>query len=470
MDEKEYSPEAKKLLDYLTGLILKSPFKHKLQTKVQAKKHPKIFDINFVTDEEFDLVYQDYVNFYNSMKESLKDVEPDYVPIVTEDSYKDDFGWLLNDYVNRNHDKEQIRSYEGFLDLTKNWIKGRNEHTMKEWYNIYLNKIDEQPGNVIEFKGETNLPKIAFRSNMKINKLRKLLDKEPIDNFIVKSNSFPINDNKKFYLHKLREPNTYIIDIMFEDQLGYLIAIECNSRYLYVDCLNRSVFNDPNKRSTKNIRTTNSVISSLKRLINKGMKPYRLTGDDEGAFASKEAIEFYDDNNIIWEPVNRMLDGVYPDFMNQKQTTSPLHSSLGIIDRVIRTLRDMAFNCEVPKIVPTIMEELVEQYNNAPHITLSMYAGNLVSPKDMMLNQNLYNFICRRISQSNYNIKNQPDFNIEPGTEVKVYNNKDVLKKRRTIIQPGRYFVEGFSNGLYIIRSDKNTLQRLPRYRITPLK
>lgn len=51
---------------------------------------------------------------------------------------------------------------------------------------------------------------------------------------------------------------------MFEDQLGYLIAIECNSRYLYVDCLNRSVFNDPNKRSTKNIRTTNSVISSLK--------------------------------------------------------------------------------------------------------------------------------------------------------------------------------------------------------------
>ena len=264
---------------------------------------------------------------------------------------------------------------------------------MKEWYNIYLKTIDEQPGNVIQFKGsDTNVPNIAFHSGMKVKRLHKLLDKEPYYNSVITSRTFPLEDNKKFYLHKLREPNTYIIDIMFEDKLGYLVAIECNSRYLYVDCLNRVVFNDPNKRSVKNVKTSNAIIKSLETLMKKGMNPSRLTGDAESAFGSKDTINFYDNNGIIWEPVNRMLDGVYPDFMKQKQTTSPLHSSLGIIDRVIRTLRDMAFNLEIPKITPTIMEELVEQYNLAPHQTLSQYAGTLISPKDMMRDENLYNF------------------------------------------------------------------------------
>ena len=458
-----FSIEARKLLTYLIGLVNKSPTGHKLQTRTQARTN-KVYRRGLVTDEEFDRVYTIYVNYYNSKKNGDTNNPPPPISIN-----KNDFEKLLDNYVNRMGSSEPVRSYNSFLKLTKDWTIGRERHSMQDWYNIYLNKVDEQPGNVIQFKGDTKIKNIAFHSKFKIDRLKKLLDKDELKDKIVTSRTFPLERNKKFYLHKLREPNSYIIDIMFEDKLGYLVAIECNSRYLYVDCLNRSVFNDPNKRSTKNIRTTTSVLHSLQNLINKGMRPHRLTGDAEGSFASKGAIDFYNSHNIIWEPVNRMFDSIYPDFMNKKKTTSPLHSSLGIIDRVIRTLRDMAFNTKTPKIIPTIMDELVEQYNNAPHRTLSEYAGQLVSPRDMMSNQNLYNFICRKICQTNFNIEAQKDFNIPIGTEIKVYNNKDILKKRRTIVQPGRFWVEGFSNGLFIIKDEKNHRQRLPRYRIEPL-
>ena len=61
--------------------------------------------------------------------------------------------------------------------------------------------------------------------------------------------------------------------------------------------------------------------------------------------------------------------------MRRRQKKDPMHSSLGIIDRVIRTLRDMAYNIKADVITPEIMEELVSQYNNAPHKTLLKLAG-----------------------------------------------------------------------------------------------
>ena len=177
-------------------------------------------------------------------------------------------------------------------------------------------------------------------------------------------------------------------------------------------------------------------------------------------------------NGIDFKTVPRLVMGVYPDFMIKVQksvTTDPLHGSLGIVDRVIRTIRDIAYNMQIGIITPQIMDNIVKQYNNAPHKGLSKWAGFSVSPKMVNDDPDLETYIVRRICQENYNVMNRPGFKIKAGTNVKVYNEKDSMSKRRSIIQPGSFKVKGFKNGLYEVEGNvngKNKIQRIPRYKL----
>ena len=164
------------------------------------------------------------------------------------------------------------------------------------------------------------------------------------------------------------------------------------------------------------------------------------------------------------------MKGVYPEFMKKEQRaaskTQPLHSSLGIIDRVIRSIRDMAYNMKVGVITPIVMNEIVNQYNNAPHKGLSKWAGFSVSPNDVQNDRELEEYIVRKICQANWEIMNSEGFRINDGVEVKVYNDVDKMMKRRTIIQPGKHKVNGFKNGLYEIVNENGQKQMMPRYRL----
>ena len=89
-----------------------------------------------------------------------------------------------------------------------------------------------------------------------------------------------------------------------------------------------------------------------------------LTGDGESAFTSRVAQSFYDQHKITFHAVPRMK-------IECKKGTDPLHTSLGLIDRLIRTIRDMLFNAKLPMTLKAT-KEMITQYNNAPHSTLSM--------------------------------------------------------------------------------------------------
>ena len=153
-----------------------------------------------------------------------------------------------------------------------------------------------------------------------------------------------------------------------------------------------------------------------------------------------------------------------------KAKTMSNHNSLGIIDRVIRTIRDMAYHMEVNVITPQIMHDIVLQYNSAPHQTLSYYAGFDVSPKMVNDDAELENYIVRKICQENYNIKSQYGFDLAKGTKVKIYNEKDPMIKRRSLIQPGDFEVDAFTNGMYRIKNtNNNKIIMLPRTKIAPI-
>ncbi len=309
---------------------------------------------------------------------------------------------------------------------------------------------------------------IGFKSKNKINALMNQYKTLKPKIEIVNS-YFPLKQNEKMYsLHKVASRNTYLIDLMFEDKFVYLVAININTRYLFVELMNREINHRTNSYGKTNTKTTDKYIKCLENMMINGMSVKYLAGDSEKCFTSNKAQDFYFANNITFIPVERLKKTQNAFRLNAK--TSPNHNSLGIIDRVIRTLRDMAYYMEIEIITPQFMQDLVMQYNSAPHQTLSHYAGFDVSPQMANDDHELEDYIVRKICQENYNIKSKYGFDLEKGTKVKVYNEKDAMIKRRSLIQPGDFEIDTFTNGMYRVKNvNNNQILMLPRTKIHPI-
>ena len=212
----------------------------------------------------------------------------------------------------------------------------------------------------------------------------------------------------------------------------------------------------------------------MRNMKNLGIK--YLISDSESAFASEASKKFYKAYGIEHVTAPRQYNGVYPDYMKKEQQRvkqSPLHGSIAILDRVVRTIRDLAYTMKIGIIMPNNMEDIVKQYNNAPHKGLSKWAGFPVSPQMATDDPELEEYIVQKIRQENYVVTHRPGFNIEAGTHVQVYNEKSEENKRRAVVQPGDFVVTGFEKGLYTVvgnvNGKKNINQKVPRYKLNPL-
>ena len=382
----------------------------------------------------------------------------------------------LNEYVvNHASDDDFIENIRQFNKLIQSWDKPPGKK-IKELYEMYKEKYYKQPGNQPNNNKCVNRI-IGFKNKSKIDSLRRIPEfqqRRIIDNPI--TNYFPLKENKRYFLHKIAKRCTWMIDLMFDSYFTYLIAINVNTRYLDAEPLNTQINEDTFSRTAK--KSSISYLRALQKIIDRnndltnGNGIVNLIGDGELAFNSKESHDFYKHNDIIFKTVPRQYSTRYESFMKIRDNTEPLHSSLTIIDRVIRTIRDMAYNMKYDIITPNRMRDIVKQYNNAPHATLSKYAGQPTSPMEVENDNDLEEFIIRRICQENYLISSQPGFHIPDGAPVKVYNENNKRGKRRKVIQPGnfhivRYVNDGINKGLYEISDDKNNIQYLPRSKIT---
>lgn len=436
------------------------------QTRYEEMRNQKNFAP--LLDEDFDNIWNEYVELWNEKHDVKKPTKPKAKTFVQQ----------LNDYVAFHAD--DLLDFNAFKNLTKSWSRGTK--TLEQWYEVYKEKFFEQPGTTIKYK-ETPMINIisGFKGKNKIEALMKLnhINEGPK----VENTYFPLKDNiKRYQLHKASSRGTYLIDLMFCDKLCYLVAINVNSRYLYVTLTNIVVeTNDSGEISLgKTQKTSILYLKALMNIIKEGANIKYLYGDSESAFNSNLSKEFYINNDIRFDQVPRMEVNVYPDFMKEekrkgetekkkKKYTDPNHSSLGIIDRVIRTIRDMAYNMKVGLITPNVMKEIVYQYNNVPHKTLSKYAHMNVTPNMVKNDPKLEEFIVKRIIQSNFNIQNRAGFELKEGRNVKVYNEKDSMNKRRSIIQPGNFIIEsGFNNGMFKVKNINNgKTQTVPRYKLS---
>jgi hypothetical protein len=283
---------------------------------------------------------------------------------------------------------------------------------------------------------------------------------------------FNIKSNRRFQLSSVYPPGTYIIDFMFVlNRFTYLVCINGNTRMLYVELTsNTSKDRDGNLVVNRDAKTSTAFITALQAIMSRCGKIRRLIGDGESAFVSAMTKRFYDANRITFIPVRRE-SSAYAGFMTDAQSkvkSSPNHTSLGIIDRVIRTIRDMAYQMSVESISPEVMRRIVQFYDVSPHRTLSKLMGFDVPPDMAELDPDLEHKIIRRIQIKNYQVRNQFGFVLPIGRRVYIFNPKDTLLKRRAQVKPYIGIVEGMVGSVYLVRTPDG-VEKCSRSQLKPV-
>ncbi len=248
--------------------------------------------------------------------------------------------------------------------------------------------------------------------------------------------SFPVKDNRTLMLSHIAPKYSYMIDLMFCPHVAYLVAININTRYLFVEPTNTELRGIPDFYIEGQKRDTESYLNALQRMFHSSPIPMyckHLKGDMEGAFSSDYergnryhreygAMHYYQKWGIEFHGVNpkRKLTG----------------NELSIVDRIIRTLRDMNYNLGLgSNISVSTMRQLVHLYNRTIHTSLSKTLGFPVSPLDIMINPELEDELVKRKMQHNYLIRSglttKEPFYLEPGTQVKLKRLYRRDEKRR---------------------------------------
>ena len=330
-----------------------------------------------------------------------------------------------------------------------------------------------------------------YRTYEKLKPLYDEIDKSNIKTY----NNFDIKKSKNNYSLKTYSnvKNSFIGDIFFESNISaFLLLININTRYAYAYQLGKinttEIINvDENNKeyemsyATKGRKTTDEIIKAFNRFIddkrrenNKlrhtNIKPVNiLRFDGERAIGSKRFIEYLNNNNIKFIP---SIPGI--------------HTSLSLIDRLSRTIRDIAFNLNIEGIyTQEIMNKIINYYNNTRHETLTKILFkaypelkedylNGISPKDVNENNKLETLYVKECIKYNLFVSSQNNYELDKNETVKVYNNMNKMstlplaksKKRTTLLKDDYKVVDKVGNIYKLKNVSTNRVLFKPRFEI----
>ena len=363
------------------------------------------------------------------------------------------FNNLLNqiDIFNEEHDDKQIRVFEVPEKLTFEQFKDshvfpyRSANKLKSIYNNF------EQANLVNRMSTTD-----------VNKLTKHY------------NSFNIKKNKKEYSLRTysNARHSLIGDIFFDSDISYLLLININTRYAYAyqlgDLKVRNISNQDEYQNTyliyyltKGQKTIKSLMKAFKQHL-ANHKVNFLRFDGEKAINSKEFQNYLQKKHI------RYLS-----------TVPKSHTSLALIDRLCRTIRDIAFNLHIEHISHQhIMDLILDYYNNTRHETLtstlfkaypelkSKYK-NGITPAIMDANPELERLFVMECKKYNNYVESKQDYDIKIGDKAQIVNENNPFKKNRTILNENTHTVTSRFGNIYELTNNfKKTYK--PRFLIKP--
>ena len=385
-----------------------------------------------MTDEEFETWFKNVYSKEKKKEVIVQQQNPLTIHVAKKVTFTDALDELISKATKELTYEQFKKEIINFPDTTV---------TTEDAYAYYLSGIEKRKDVARIIYPKQPIP-VPFKTKSKQQYLISE-DKHPYLKPVKHlTNVFP--NNKKFNLHAVSPHGLFIIDLMFVDNTCYLVAIELNTRKLYIEPTNIINESSDYETVTKDKKNTILYLIALQKIISSGANIKALRGDGEGAFNSHKSQTFYQEHGISFIPVSRIR------LTNGK--TEPNHNSLAIVDRVIRTIRDMSFNSKL-KLTSTTITQFVQIYNDTPHSTLSKVMGFEVTPNIASSDIELETEIVRRIQQQNFSTVHSPMFSLMKGVKCTVLENYDQFAKKRSKIKPDLYEVIDFKGNKYLLQN-----------------
>ena len=324
-----------------------------------------------------------------------------------------------------------------------------------------------------------------FRTNKKVKSLLKdeynvNATNNFIDRYIPRLNNYDKKEAKKLQYKTYSMPGGFIGDLFFPlsgsrnsaesaaipvgRKIAFLLLIEINTRYAYAYQLGnvnvKEIINvDDNTyerevvAETTKLKTTKSLIEAMKKFLKDVDFITSLRFDGETGIKADLFQKFLKEHNIKFIP-----------------TLKQQHSSLSLIDRLTRTIRDMAFNMDVEIVDQSIMNIILKYYNIAPHSTLTKLFYKVdpslkqkypdgIAPIDVTRElEELYIKECYKYNLM-LNSQNDSLIDLSKPTLCQVYETKNKLDKSRSQLSRDIYLIVGREGNMFklvSITDDKN--------------
>lgn len=237
--------------------------------------------------------------------------------------------------------------------------------------------------------------------------------KEYLSNKVVHDQRIP---PPKFMHIYSKIPHAFQMDT-FIGNPDYLMFININTRKAYAYEMNG--------------KGAKEVLKSLNEFIKVEPECKSIESDEDTAYLSKTVLDFMMEHDIIYTT-----------------TTDNNHNKLGIINRFMRTIRDMHSNEPNASIL-----DIVDSYNNMPHKSLNYKSPNEFTKEDEL------EYIKKMNGQIN-------PYHFEPGDSVRVVLDKSPLTKHRTNLSKQSFIVDSKDGNQFIIRSSDGSVDTIPGYKL----
>lgn len=180
-----------------------------------------------------------------------------------------------------------------------------------------------------------------------------------------------------------------------------------------------------------------NVIEILTKFINEH-KPKTLTSDQDSSYLSDDVIKLFQNNNIEY-------------YTTEKHN----HNILGIINRLIRTLRDLNEDIDFTE---ESMNHYIDIYNNTVHSSTN------IKPNDFNADDEK-DYINDMRDKTNKIIIN-PDFTLNTNDVRIIINDKNNFNKRRSNLSKEYYKIDSPQGFGYLIKSKDHSVAYYPRHKL----
>ena len=225
-----------------------------------------------------------------------------------------------------------------------------------------------------------------------------------------------------------RHSNGYQMDTLVQTSQAspryFLIIININSRKLYAYPMNQ--------------KNSSEVMKALKSFIDEVKIIRSITSDQDSAYLDSKVNRFMIDNHI-----------------DHQTTFTNDHNRLGIINRAIKTLRDL--NNDRDFTIQSMNKALIA-YNNTIHSSTNKEPNEFTNEDEERYIEN---------KELETNMKTNL-FNLPNNSYVRIMSASQPMKKKRLNLLDGSYKVAYKSGNKYVIKALDNTVAEFPRYRLVP--